>query len=69
MTGPVGVWIACTMALVAGVGWAMRAADWRVAGDVTDLPVLGVFVDKAGTGGGELRNIHTYINDVNKESN
>jgi hypothetical protein len=47
----------------------MRAADWRVAGDVTDLPVLGVFVDKAGTGGGELRNIHTYINDVNKESN
>jgi hypothetical protein len=47
----------------------MRAADWRVAGDVTDLPVLGAFADKAGTGGGELRSIHIYINDVNKESN
>jgi len=47
----------------------MRAADCRVAGDVTDLPVLGAFADKVGTGGGELRSIHIYINGVNKKSN
>jgi len=47
----------------------MRAADWRVAGDVTALPVLGVFADKAGTDGGELKSIHIYINNVNIQSN
>jgi hypothetical protein len=44
----------------------MRAADWRVTGDVTDFPVLGVFADKAGIGGGELRSIHIYVNDAKK---
>jgi hypothetical protein len=43
----------------------MRAADWRVAGDVTDLPVLGVFAVKAGTGGGELRSIQIYVSVAN----
>jgi hypothetical protein len=41
----------------------MRAADWRVTGDVTDLPVLGVFAVKAETGGGELTSIQVYICD------
>jgi hypothetical protein len=27
-----------------------------------------VFADKAGTGGGELKSIHIYINDVNMGS-
>jgi hypothetical protein len=43
----------------------MRAADWRVAGDVTDLPVLGVFAVKAGTGGGELRSIQISLSVAN----
>lgn len=47
----------------------MRAADWRVTGDVTDLPVLGVLAVKAGTGGGELRSIQGYMCVTNKESN
>jgi hypothetical protein len=47
----------------------MRAADWRVAGDVIDLPVLGVFAVKAGTGGGELRSIQIYVRVANTKRN
>jgi hypothetical protein len=47
----------------------MRAADWRDTGDVTDLPVPGVFAVKAGTGGGELGIIQVYTRVTNKESN
>jgi hypothetical protein len=47
----------------------MRAADWRVTGEVTDLPVLGVLAVKAGTGGGELRSIKVYTYVTNMETN